>query len=431
MNQSRRIDNLIVYAFSVTIISLTINTLQSMLLNIFLILNNIIVLIFEVKANGLIIKKKDANMFVIILSIIMVVLIISIFGINLEKSLKTVIIYLGQVILLFLIFLFDYNKINNFCKFIKIFNIFITICILYALLIKLFGGIPQPYISGNGVSIYKQSLDIGGIHLSQITMGENIKNQSVSSLTGNPNTFSYLCMYAAAINISMINLNKHNKRRIKGYYLLLLLSIFGIFLGGSRTAFIIMGLYLLIYDYISIKSNGENYIKKRQVIICILAIILIGIIILMNKNQDIMKELLDLNGRELVWNIFFKTFENNPLFIAGLGNSTEVVAQSLGYELSMHNTYFTIITELGLFVGTFLIILNFVYVLGSLKKIAYYKGNTLYKELLRLSIGISICILIKGLTEVVIITNNMESYLYFYLIFIQMALRGRREDDEV
>ena len=37
----------------------------------------------------------------------------------------------------------------------------------------------------------------------------------------------------------------------------------------------------------------------------------------------------------------------------------------------------------------------------------------------------------EGLTEVVIITNNMESYLYFYLIFIQMALRGRREDDEV
>lgn len=429
MHKSKKIDGLIVYAISITIISLTVDFIQGIFLNILLILNNLLILVYEIKINGTKVEKSSRNMSIMILSIVAIALVISILGINIIKSIETMVLFGGKILLLFLIIIFDHNKMENFNRFIKVFNFFVIACILYAVIIKFFGTTPQPYISQNGVSIYKQYLTIGNIQLSQFTMGKDINNHAVSSITGNPNAFSYLCAYATMINISLIKLRKIDNRKSKKYIIYLLLCIVGVILGGSRSAILAVAIYLIIYDFLEIKAKGKSYIQQRQVVIFFLAIFIVIAILFISQNMQTIKDVFSLNGREIVWNVFMQTFEKNPLFLSGIGNTIEVVRQELGYEMSLHNTYFTIIMELGLFLGTFFIMAQFGYIISSIKKIKKYQDNK-DKELLILAIGVSIILLIQGCTEVFIITNNFISYIYFYLIFIQLILRGEKRNVE-
>lgn len=428
MQSIKKLDRLIVFTISISILSIIVNAIVGTILNISLIIIEILVLLYEIKKYGLTIEKREKSIFSIILIVIGCTLIVSILGINLEKSLKTTVLLGGKVILLFFIVILDRNRLKNFKSFIKIFNVFVVFCVLYACIIKFFGNIPQPYVSENGMSIYKQSLYIGGIQLSQYTMGKNINNHSVSSITGNPNSFSYLCAYAIAINITLIQLNKFEKKKYRKYILSILISFCGLLMGGSRTAILMTLIYGGIYDFLIIKSKGESYIKRRQIFIVLGTLIGVTTILYFWIKPQLIINLLDLNGREEVWKIFFDTFKENPLFIAGIGNTIEVISKNLGFELSLHNTYFTCIMELGLIFGSLFIILQFAYIISSIRKIKKCESKE-EKELFVLMIGICILFLIQACTEVIIITNNFESLFYYYLLFMQVILRSREKNE--
>ena len=375
----------------------------------------LICIIYNVITN----KEKKVNYIKIILSIIIFfvfTLIIDFFAEYTSETIITTIIVFTNIILLSIMIGTVEKKLDNeiYIKFCKYFFIFVIIICLYAIIIRYFGGIPTYYDASEDGSIqYRQSVNIFGINFSQIVIPDrNISlGYGVASITGNPNTLSYLILFAEIIYLFFLE-RKDTKIKKVLYIAILTMTIL---MANSRLAVLLymMMLIIRIFFISKLKTSADKKYSLMKISIGV-ALMIISFLIL-NMGKINIWEQIDFNGRNDMWNVALEEIKNNPLKMNGLGASGEILKIKLGKEISMHNTYLDFALNYGIFILFVFIIYNILLIVNSIRNLL---ASTNEKDIRRILVQIIflIVLLIIGLSEGTVMTFSIYNLLYFYNI---------------
>ena len=371
-------------------------------------------------------KEKKINYIKITIAVVilfLITLIIDVFGDYTESTIVTTIIVFANIILLSIMIGTTEKEISNnvYKKFCVYFFKYVILITMYAIIIRFFGGMPTYYeTTESGSFQYRQVINILGVQFSQIVMGDNSSlGFGVASITENPNTLSYLILFAEIIYIFYLS---YNDTKLKKILYVIILSI-GIIIAGSRLAILLFILFFIVrIFFISKLDINENKEKSLFKIIVGIAIITILFLILSLGKYNIL-ESLDLNGRENIWEVAFEEIKSNTLDANGLGSADEILKDKLKTETSMHNIYLKLILEYGIIITSIFIIYN-IYILIKSVKLLLKITNEEDSNRILLQILIFMTILIIGLSESTIMTLSIYNILYFYNIFnIQIAFK--------
>lgn len=323
-------------------------------------------------------------------------------SIDILSSLKTTTIILGSSLLFLLVLMTNLNASQDIIKSFKFIIMFSAFLCIYGLVIRILG--EQYIIDIDGSGNYIQRLSLGNITLSQSACGDKYFNFMVGSLTGNPNTLSYLSLFSIAM-LSLCKIKFWKKM------LLYIILIIGIFISGSRMALVSLILFGLYKIFLKIKS--------RKLLAFYIVLLLILAIILILNFQIIYKDILsiDLNGRNESWTYLIKTF---PLIGSGLGNDI-LKLHDIGINSSTHNSYISLITNYGIFLSVIILFIMFLIILHT-KKI---KSN----QLVNTCKALFILLLIAGISESVFLIYGWFNYLFLLVIF--EMIRGDNNDNNI
>ena len=253
----------------------------------------LICIIYNVITN----KEKKINYIKIILSIIIsfvFTLIIDFFAEYTSETIITTIIVFTNIILLSIMIGTLEKKLDNeiYIKFCKYFFIFVIIICLYAIIIRYFGGIPTYYDASEDGSIqYRQSVNIFGINFSQIVIPDrNISfGYGVASITGNPNTLSYLILFAEIIYLFFLE-RKDGKIKKVLYIAILTMTIL---MANSRLAVLLYMMLLIIRIFFisKFKTNAERKYSLMKISIGV-ALMIIALLILNMGKINILEQMI-------------------------------------------------------------------------------------------------------------------------------------------
>lgn len=374
----------------------------------------IICIIYNISKNQ---EKKIYGIGYIVLSVSLfaITLIIDILGEYSNQTIKTTAIVFLNIILFVLMFCSVKKNLNDsiYNTFSKYFIIYILILCFYAIIIRFFGGTPVYFNTDeNGGIQYVQTIRILGINFSQIAIGDtNSFGFGVSSLTGNPNTLSYLVLLGEIIYIFL----KFDKNILIKNIFIMSIFVITIIISGSRLA--IMLFVLVIISKIFLFNKKSLYKSKKVFVIKLLSVIaLICIILSILLLNDInLLDNLNLNGRENMWDIALNEIRSNIFEMNGLGASKQILAERLGIETSMHNTYLELALSYGVFITIIFVLYNIKVIISSIK----FLINSVNVENLSIILSqiiLLVIILLIGLSESTIMTFSAYNILYFYVI---------------
>ena len=291
----------------------------------------------------------------------------------------------------------------------KVFVYFMIFLVIYAVIMRCFGGVPQTYFD-NGEKLHRQCISILGVNFYQKTMGNIYGNFGVASLTQNPNTFSYLCLYAFIFNL--IYLKERHKVLKNGLYNVLL--IIGILISGSRMAIALIPI-VIILSFV-IKKVKIKHIKVSILIAGIMALV-VGIFITYNIN---MLSMIDLNGREDSWNVMPEIIKHNFFIGNGLDASKTIIKQLTGLQKGIFNSYYVMIINYGVIISAIFFTIIIKYIYNVVKK--YKRESKNQKKLYLLTIIIMIIGLLQGITEQNILRFSVWNTIYILLINCSIIL---------
>ncbi len=378
-------------------------------ITMFLILLNVTGILFSL-VNGI---GKGSVIILLSLSIVML-LSISTMVSNYNTSIITTIMIFVQSIGSFLIgYSNPYNNDLNksFLKFIIYFNIFLSI---YGLLIYY---LPNTIgtINFDGVNTYVQIVSFLGISLRQVVIIENITHISISSLTNNPNTLSFLLLIASiSVLYFLFNKDEHSHFFNKKGCLIctFLLFVFTLFKAGSRICIVVLFVSFILFDYMRIKAVNKSYFKRRWYLIFVIVFFVICFV----GNYSTIIKYIDLNGREKGWKVFKAYSGKCIIWGIGLGNSLDLLLSEIGSRMGMHNTYFALWLEMGLIP---LLAIGFIIVrsaASSFMKYSISKVSISSKFLNGCLFIFLVDILLIGITENTIFTFSVFNYLFFFVL---------------
>ena len=246
--EKKKIDKLSVIAIIIPII-LIILDLANTIVMIGILLFQAIILLIKIKKNEVPFTSKYKKILQLLIIFWLLTYLIDIYGRYLSSTFITTTLVFVNIILIFMITCYTNNKINTFYTIMKIFIIFVVLLCIYGLFVRVLGGTPRPYTNDDGVKQYMQSVHIGPITLYQRAMGDSLGRFGVTSLTKNPNTFSYLILYAFVINLVIIKIRKNNKEKNIINYILIILFLISVYIAGSRLAMILIPISFILVEF--------------------------------------------------------------------------------------------------------------------------------------------------------------------------------------
>ena len=417
VKDKNNIDKLTVVAIIIPIILMALNLITT-LITIGILGVQLAILSIKIKRRDGNITKKEIQILTFIVIFYLFTYIIDLLGNYRESTVITTTLVFINIILNFLIVCFTFNKKETFLFIAKVFVAFVSFLCIYGLVVRVLGGTPKPYEVTNGETQYRQVVNIGGIQLSQRAMGDSQGRFGVTSLTKNPNTFSYLILYAFVTNMILMNINKENNKKNTLNYLCMLLFLIGVYIAGSRLAIILIPL-----SYIGIKIFSIKRKKTLSFIIIggITIVLVVGIYLLLNIES---LKFIDLNGRDQLWAIMPEVFDDSLIIGQGLDSSRNIVLEKTGMDLTMFNSYFTMVANYGLIITVLFYAWGIYLVFYYLKK-GKNEKNLKVKNLYILIVIILIIALIQGFVE-----NNILRFSVWNTIYVVLLTLGITIKDE-
>jgi O-antigen ligase len=255
-----------------------------------------------------------------------------------------------------------------------------------------------------------QIINFGPIELYQVVQGVSPYFR-YSSLTDNPNTLGSIFIFTIPMTIYAIY-SKYLSTS-KGI-IFMTLQLISLYMTRSRTSIITIVL-LFIFYYIFFSERNKTLKKISMIIVPIISLFFIlrfktSLLLALRLSS------LDTSGRIDAWKIGLSYIINRPLIGVGFGVSQEELLEPLGYNITFHNIYITLLTEIGI-VG-FIIIL-YIWINTIIKGLIYI--NKLENcEKLRMSLIISVLILFVLLAhqffEVQILRYGIHTFYWIYLL---------------
>ena len=309
------------------------------------------------------------------------------------KNISSTLLVWGTILLLFLIIATQETKEDIFLKVFKYFSYITIFLIIYGLIIYCFGNksISYDLISNS----YYQELNIGGIRLIQSAVGDIKYGHFVGSLTGNPNTLSFMSIFSITYFLIIDN-SKKSKRLLN-----IIICILGLLISGSRLGFVLL-LLILLLDFALKKIDFSN---KKNTLGLLFVFMLIVLAISFNFNNIFTG--IDLNGRNIMWEIGKNNIE---LIGHGINSDNIYIHNYLNTYSSMHNSYISLLVNYGIIISSFVILFFITTLINSLK---YSHIN----DINRFIVIIYISLLIIGLSESVFLIFGYLNSLFFYIIY--------------
>jgi len=310
-----------------------------------------------------------------------------------------------KLVVIFIYFLIGFNSCRDHDseKIIKFFSIGTLIIGIISVLYSFFN-----------LSFYSNTLYFGGVRF--------------RGLMNDPNYFSILQLAGIAYYIRVKELNS----TIKAFILLTL--TFSIIVSGSKTGFITLLLYGLIYFFNVLSNKKRSYDKIfRNLLIVVLGLLVTIMLIQFSDSLiepitnkfPITKRIFTVfedfgssvssggSSRSRVWSMAFELITKSPLFGIGVGTYVDLSRYLYNYGAIAHNTYLQLMVEWG---G----ILTFVFLLYLFKNLYRVAKRKAYNLNVAVSSDIIIIFLIGSLA---ISLNNAR---FFWIVLGIIISSNRR-----
>lgn len=235
------------------------------------------------------------------------------------------------------------NEIKDILeKYLKVLTIVICIAIIYSFLLKTFGQLS--YVNGQWVNY------LFNFSIKQYAIGM-ARDLGYAAFYENTNIFAFLIIIVMTWNLCAYK-KKINFRSICFMFLM----IVGLLIADSRAAFVcaLVNLFLLLFFSGGIKAKRFIYVLIIFALLCGLFVWFLGIPL------DIV---VNLAGREIMWDTMLNVFSDNMVLGIGFANSTKYVLDDIG----SHNSYLNVLVENGLVGMTFFVII-IAYILRTIFK---------------------------------------------------------------
>lgn len=364
----------------------------------------LITTVINIKCSNDLSLKKSQLVLLFVFSA--VTLILPLYDSYFFDNIRTTLLVLTSIILLYLCIGSQENRDLIINKTFKIFTFVTNVLVIYGLLLYIFGNKSIYYIDISSAEFY-QSWNIAGLTLIQSACGDPSHGYYVGSLTNNPNALSYICIISL---IYAINFEEKKQRKIFQCLLLLV----GILISGSRLAKILFPI-IIIARIIFAKTN---IFKTRKRLLIYLAMFLILLLLLINFNTIFNS--IDYNGRLENWQIGFK----NMSFIGhGINSDNIYLRNYLNHNASMHNSYISLFVNYGWMLASVIVI----FFIATLAKMVNNYNNS--KDNIFVII-LFLTLLIVSLAESTFLVYGCFNYLFFYMIFY-FYLEVKKHDNTI
>lgn len=328
---------------------------------------------------------------------------------NVDTIQTTMVVFISTITFIIIISL-NKNKIltfNNITKLLMWYGFFISIL---GILIKIFGGTPILIYRDSTSVEYRQILNIGFIELSQIIMG-SIEKPAISLMTSNPNIAGIL------VGISMIctiyNIKLLNYKKYKIMWLIQCLGVIFTFSKGSIVSTLIMHMIIMmdIRKYNLSTKNIKIIVNTMMLFTLIFILIFIKFV---NESQIY-------DSRIGAWKVILKSVQDNIFFGIGFGSCGKILLASQGFKIAAHNSYLTILAEMGI-IGIIAICIIYIFCISKSLNRKYTNINDKRRAIT--SIVIIIGISLNAIVESTIMNFSALHFLWVYfLTFCTINLR--------
>lgn len=251
-----------------------------------------------------------------------------------------------------------------------------------------------------------QSVVVGPLKISQRVYGP-LPFLRMSSLFGNPNTLASWLLVTLTMTVYLIFSRPH--RAIWG--LLMLFQGGALILtfsrAGSLAVLISLGLLWLF------SASNRRVRKKRALVFGLFGLGLIFLAVSLYPTAP-RRFSVDLNLRALAWAPLWAYIHTNPVLGAGFGVSYEAILEPAGVQITAHNAFLAILSELGV-PGLLLFLSVWLFSMWHAWKNLRYSSPPL-RLILTTSLGISVALFFHQIFEGSILRYGFHTLIWAYLL---------------
>ena len=339
-------------------------------------------------------KRLNKQILYIILFFFLISLLLILIDSNFIENISSTILVYFTILLLFLNISTQENKTEIFINVFKFFSIFVLFLIIYSCIVYFLGS--KILLYNSETNTYYQKLNILGVSFIQSAVGDPKKGLYVGSLTGNPNTLSYLSVISIIYYLILSNCKKTKK------IVCIIISIIGILISGSRLATTLIPIII----FLNIVVNKMDFTKKKNIYMLFFVVILFILLLLFNANSIFNS--IDFNGRITNWEIGIK---NISLFGHGINSDNIYLFRYYNKYTSMHNSYISLFVNYGIIFGTAILFV-------ILKLLKNMLTATSKSKINKFIFVLFLTLLIMSLSESIFFINGLYNFLFFYLIIL-------------
>ena len=193
--------------------------------------------------------------------------------------------------------------------------------------------------------------------------------------------------------------------------LLVVLFVYVVLLTASRTAILALGFFIPLYAYILYRRNNSAKRMFRFIFVTVF-ILLLASLLLNIDFYSIFSRFSDVTGsnRVYLWMVSRDLILRNPILGYGIGSSSTLLESVTGYNLGTHNTFITVLLELGI-VG---LIAFLSFVVGFLFQKTQTSDQKLYK-----------CAVVIALISCMFLDTYNKKILWFPILVSFMNINKR------
>lgn len=309
------------------------------------------------------------------------------------NNIKTTILLLSNLILLYFFVASQNDRSIIMENCFKIFSIITEAFVIYGLIIYLFGNQSIYQVDINSTE-YFQSYTIAGIKLIQSACGDLSHGFYVGSLTNNPNSLSYICIFSLVYVLFFKTFNL--KKIIK-----IIILFTGVLISGSRLATILFPIIILIRIFF----HRKNFVNTKKTVFLYYVFFIFILILVFNFSS--ISGSIDYNGRLENWTIGLK---NVSLIGHGINSDNIYLNNYLSYKTSMHNSYVSLLVNYGIIFSIIICTFFFITLKKMLLKYELSKEDSFVFVLF-------LILMIVSLSESTFLVYGCFNTLFFYLIF--------------
>jgi len=268
-----------------------------------------------------------------------------------------------------------------------------------------------------------QSVVIGPFKISQRVYG-SAPFLRISSLFGNPNGLAAWLLVTLTMTIYLLL----NSSRRATWGLLAVIQGSALILTFSRAGISAALVSLVLLWYF---AGGKYRLRKRRAFILgFLVLSLVSVLLVLQPFRLLQSKRLsvDLNRRELMWASLLASIRNNPMLGVGFGVSYEAILEPEGLELSAHNAFLAIMSELGLLGFSLFLLLWLIPMWYARRKLQFVP---LPKRLILVTcLAISLALIPHQIFVCSILRYNFHTLLWVYLLSLMVHPVLERSDAE-